>query len=63
MSSDNIDVQILRYKTIYTTTAFILGISTVVGGLWLSALDGYYTEAKGLLLYAFGCAILSNNNN
>ncbi len=63
MISDSLDKQIVRYKTIYAAAALILGVGTALGGWWLGGLDGYHTEAQGLLLYVFGCAILYNNNN
>ena len=63
MSARSLEAYILRYKIIYTATALILGVSTALGGWLLGHLDGYHTEAKGLLLHIFGCAILYNNNN
>ena len=63
MTTESLNRLILRYKTLYTITALTLGAGTVVGGWWLGHLDGYHTEAKGLLLHVFGCAILYNDNN
>jgi uncharacterized membrane protein YidH (DUF202 family) len=63
MSSNGLEGHILRYKIIYSATALILGVTTALSGWWLGGLEGYHTEAKGLLLHVFGCAILYNNNN
>lgn len=63
METDKLDGYILRYKLAYSLAALLLGVGTVLGGMWLGSLDGYHTEPKGLLLHVFGCAILINDNN
>src|SRR6266536_1430474 len=62
MSSKNMEVYILRYKTIYSGVALILGIIAMISGVWLSSL-GYRPEVTGWMLNIFGCTILHNDNN
>lgn len=62
MSSKSLESYILRYKIIYSTVAFILGISAIISGFWLGSLD-YQPEATGWLGNIFGCNLLYNDNN
>ena len=52
----------LRYKTIYSRVALILGIVVVISGCWLGSL-GYQPAATGWMFNIFGCQILYNENN
>ncbi len=60
---NNLEEYILRYKVIYSTIALILGLTTVLSGLWLGSLEAYRTEVSGWMRNVFGCAILYNDNN
>ncbi len=62
MSSKSLERYILRYKTIYSRVALILGIITVISGCWLGSL-GYQPEVTGWMFNIFGCRILYNENN
>jgi hypothetical protein len=62
MSSKSLESYILRYKTIYSRVALILGIITTVSGCWLGSL-GYQPEVTGWMFTIFGCQILYNENN
>src|SRR5688572_1863978 len=62
MSSKSLERYILRYKTIYSTVALILGIIVVISGCWLGSL-GYQPEVTGWMFNIFGCQILYNDNN
>jgi hypothetical protein len=62
MSSKSLERYILRYKTIYSTVALILGIIAVISGCWLGSL-GYQPEVTGWMFHIFGCQILYNENN
>jgi hypothetical protein len=68
MSSEGLESYIIRYKVIYTTVAFILGLIVAIGGYRLGSLNGQYVpashfEVSGWILHIFGCAILYNSNN
>ena len=62
MTSKSLDKYILRYKTIYSRVALILGIIAVISGCWLGSL-GYQPEVTGWMFNIFGCQILYNENN
>ena len=62
MSSKSLERYILRYKTIYSRVALILGIIVVISGCWLGSL-GYQPEVTGWMFNIFGCQILYNENN
>jgi hypothetical protein len=47
---------------IYSRAALILGISAMIGGVWLGSFD-YQPEGTGWLRNIFGCAIFMNGNN
>ncbi len=68
MSSNSLDDHIVRYKIIYSTTALILGLGTMIAGRYLGGLDASYVpsshvQVTGWVLHVFGCAILFNGNN
>ncbi len=68
MFSNSLEGSIIRYKTIYTTAALILGLVVTIGGYRLGSLNGQYVpsshyQVTGWVLHVFGCAILYNGNN
>ena len=68
MSPKDLESYIIRYKAIYCTVAFILGLTVTIGGDRLGSLNGQYApeshvEVTGWMLHIFGCAILYNSNN
>jgi hypothetical protein len=62
MYSKNWESHVRRYKMIYSRAALILGISAMVGGVWLGSFD-YQPQGAGWLRTIFGCAIFMNGNN
>ena len=68
MYQESLARYIIRYKVIYCTVAFILGLIVTIGGYRLGSLNGQFVpkshfEVTGWMLHIFGCAILYNSNN